>query len=292
MGEIYCIATWSFVIYLFCLLFYFLYCIIVMNPFYMLYFEIIYRPILNILVVFLALTSGNLWLSIIFLTILVRLILLPSSSAGNDISKQMTDIQPKIAEIQEKYKDDPTKMSEETMKLMKTQWMWPLKWCLMMLLQLPIFIGLYNAISSYSSGSIQSSELYSFFHRFGYDYLSLASINHIFMGIDLFAKSAPANLWLAILGAVMIFVQTQLTMMIQPKPATPQMIDGKPAPDMSGMMKYMNIFLVIMMGSFIYGVQAGVGLYIVVTTWFGLLQYIYQYRLVLQTKRLAWRSRS
>lgn len=262
-----------------------------MNPLYVLYFEIVYRPILNILVVFLALTSWNLWISIILLTLIVRLLLLPSSMAGNDMTKHMTDIQPKLTEIQEKYKDDPTKMSEETMKLMKTQGMWPLKWCLMMIMQLPIFIGLYNVIAAYSNGTIQTDYIYSFFHRFGDWYLSLGNIDHFFLGMDLFAKSQTPNIFLAVIGAAMIFVQTQLTTMIQPKPATPQMINGQDVPDMTSMMKYMNIFLVFMMGSFIYWTQAGIGLYIVVTTLFGLAQYIYQYRVVLRTKRLAWKSR-
>lgn len=212
--------------------------------------------------------------------------------AGNDMTKQMTDIQPKLAEIQEQYKDDPNKMSEETMKLMKTQGMGPLKWCLMMLVQLPIFFWLYNVIASYSDGTIQSHYIYSFFRGFGEGYLSLDTVNHFFLGMDLFAKSQIPNLILAILGAILIFVQTKLTMMVQPKPSTPQMINGQAAPDMTGMMKYMNIFLVVMMWTFIYGVQAGVGLYIVVTTLFGLMQYIYQYRLVLRTKRLARKSKN
>lgn len=262
-----------------------------MNPFSMLYTELIYRPILNVLVIFLALTNWNLWLSIILLTLLVRRLMLPSSMAGNDISKHMTDIQPKIAEIQEKHKDNPEKLSQETINLMKTQWMWPLKWCLMMLIQLPIFIGLFSTISSYSNSTIHTNDIYSFLHRFGDGYLSLANINHMFLGIDLFAKSATPNIILAIIGAALIFVQTQLTTMVQPKPSAPQMINGQQAPDMTGMMKYMNIFLVFMMGSFIYGTQAGVGLYIIVTTLFGLIQYIYQYRIVIQAKWFAWKNR-
>jgi YidC/Oxa1 family membrane protein insertase len=43
--------------------------------------------------------------------------------AGNNMQKEMSDFQPKMAEIQERYKDDPKKMSEETMKLFKNQGM-------------------------------------------------------------------------------------------------------------------------------------------------------------------------
>jgi len=70
----------------------------------------------------------------------MRLLLYKSTQAGTDMQKQMTDFQPKMQEIQEKHKDDPKKMSEETMKLFKQNGGGPLKGCLTMLLQIPIFL--------------------------------------------------------------------------------------------------------------------------------------------------------
>gem|GEM_PF-2137451 len=55
------------------------------------------------------------------LTLIVRLILLKPTMAGTKMQKEMGDIQPKMKEIQDKYKNDPVKMNEETMKLMKNQ---------------------------------------------------------------------------------------------------------------------------------------------------------------------------
>jgi len=61
---------------------------------------------------------------------------------------------------------------------------------------------------------------------------------------------------------------------------------------MSKMMGFMNIFLVFMMGSFVYSTQAGVGLYIVITTLFSVLQYAYQYRVLLRAKwQLLWKKK-
>lgn len=80
-----------------------------------------YRPVFNLLIVFLALFGGNLGIAIVLLTLVVRLLLLKNSVAGANMSKGMSNIQPKMQEIQEKYKDDPKKLSEETMKLLKKE---------------------------------------------------------------------------------------------------------------------------------------------------------------------------
>ena len=60
-------------------------------------------------------------------------------------------------------------------------------------------------------------------------------------------------------------------------------------PDMSKMMWPMNIFLVIMMWSFIYSTQNGVGLYLVVTTLFSVVQYTIQHR---QQLKIKWATRN
>ena len=116
--------------------------------------EILYRPIFNIMVVFLGIFGGNLGVAIILLTVLVRLAMIKQTSIGNDMQKGMGDLQPKLQEIQEKYKDDPKKLSEETMKVFKTQGKGPLKGCLMMFIQIPVFIGLYTVVRRISNNDI------------------------------------------------------------------------------------------------------------------------------------------
>jgi YidC/Oxa1 family membrane protein insertase len=86
----------------------------------MLFTEILYRPIFNVLAVFLAIFGGNLGVAIVLLTVLIRSLMVKQSTAGNDMQKGMGALQPKLTEIQEKYKDDPQKLSEETMKVFKT----------------------------------------------------------------------------------------------------------------------------------------------------------------------------
>jgi YidC/Oxa1 family membrane protein insertase len=98
-----------------------------MDIFNMLFSELLYRPIFNLLVLFLQVFSGNLGLAIILLTVAIRFALIKQTSMGNDMQKGMGDLQPKLQEIQEKYKDDPKKLSQETMKVFKTHGKGPLK---------------------------------------------------------------------------------------------------------------------------------------------------------------------
>lgn len=246
--------------------------------------EILYRPIFNVMVIFLAIFGGNLGIAIILLTIITRLAMIKQTSIGNDMQKGMGDLQPKLQEIQEKYKDDPKKLSAETMKVFKIQGKWPLKWCLMMLIQIPVFIGLFTVIRKISMNEIPAEWLYSFF-PFGAKYLDPANINHMFLGMDLLATK---NIALTIIAAVFTYFQMKLTTLA--KPMTPT-VPWANVPDMWKMMWFMNVFMVFMIGSFVYSTQAWVGLYIATTSVFSVAQYSIQYRALLKAKFLEWRSK-
>lgn len=95
----------------------------------------------------------NWGLAIIFLTIFVRLLLLPINISSLKSMKKMQKIQPQLKAIKEKYKGDPNRMNQETMALMKKEGANPIGGCLPMLLQLPVFFALYSVLG-------QSVELY------------------------------------------------------------------------------------------------------------------------------------
>ena len=88
----------------------------------------------------------NWGLSIIILTIIVRLILMPLTFKQFRSAQSMQALQPKIKELQRKYKGDKRKVQEETMKLYQEYRVNPFASCLPLLLQMPIFICLYYAI--------------------------------------------------------------------------------------------------------------------------------------------------
>jgi YidC/Oxa1 family membrane protein insertase len=85
-------------------------------------------------------------LSIIALTIIVRLILVPLTFKQFRSAAAMQAIQPKLKELQKKHKGDKQKLQQETMRLYQEHKVNPFASCLPMLLQLPVFISLYYAI--------------------------------------------------------------------------------------------------------------------------------------------------
>lgn len=86
--------------------------------------------------------------AIIILTILIKTALWPLQNKATSSMKRMQLLSPKMTELREKYKDDPTKMNEELMKLYKQYGVNPFGGCLPMLVQIPIFFGFYSMLGS------------------------------------------------------------------------------------------------------------------------------------------------
>ncbi|MEM0950798.1 MAG: YidC/Oxa1 family membrane protein insertase [Cyanobacteria bacterium P01_H01_bin.74] len=91
---------------------------------------------------------GNYGLSIVLLTLAIRIVTWPLNSSQTRSMKKMQELQPKLKAIQAKYKDKPQEMQAAMMKFYSENSFNPLGGCLPMLIQLPIFIGLYGALSS------------------------------------------------------------------------------------------------------------------------------------------------
>lgn len=89
---------------------------------------------------------GNYAAAILALTIIIKLILWPIQNKANRSMRQMSALSPKIQELREKYKDDPTRMNQEVMKLYKQYGINPVGGCLPMAIQIPIFFGLFTML--------------------------------------------------------------------------------------------------------------------------------------------------
>lgn len=87
-------------------------------------------------------------LAIIILTVGIRLLLWPMNTQQTASMRKMTELQPKLKALQAKHKDDPAKMQQAMMQFYSENKFNPMAGCLPMLIQLPIFIGLYAALNS------------------------------------------------------------------------------------------------------------------------------------------------
>src|SRR5690606_19992118 len=97
--------------------------------------------------------TGNGGLAIILFTILIKTVLLPLTIKSVRSTAAMQALQPKIKELQKKYGKDRQRLSQETMKLYSEYNINPAAGCLPLLLQMPIFFGLFWAIRRSSEGA-------------------------------------------------------------------------------------------------------------------------------------------
>ncbi len=107
---------------------------------------IIMQPVTNVLIVISHYLGDSFGLAIIALTIIVNLLMLPLTLSQIRSSKAMQDLQPKIAELQKKYGKDKQKLTQEQMRLYKESGVKPAGCLITMIIQMPVWIALYQAI--------------------------------------------------------------------------------------------------------------------------------------------------
>ena len=108
-------------------------------------FSFIAEPLLWLLDFFHGMV-GNWGVAIILLTVVIKIVFWPLSHKSYKSMMQMKKLQPMMMKIREKHADDRQKMNQEIMQLYKTYKVNPLGGCLPMLLQIPVFFGLYQAL--------------------------------------------------------------------------------------------------------------------------------------------------
>lgn len=141
----------------------------------------------------------NYGIAIILLTIFIKLIFYPLTRKSFRSMKHMQELQPKIAVLKEKFKDNQKKLQQETMALYKREKVNPLGGCLPMLIQLPIFIGLYRTLSN----------AYELIHAKFFWIQSLSEPDKLFM-IPFNGTEYPLNILPLIMGITM-FVQQKMS---------------------------------------------------------------------------------
>src|SRR3954454_2265986 len=98
-------------------------------------------------------------MSIILLTVAVRVVLFPLTAKQARSMQAMQRVQPELKRLQQKYKNDRQKLNEEMMKFYKENNINPLSGCLPLLIQLPLFLVLYRVIEGLSHTAILGAML-------------------------------------------------------------------------------------------------------------------------------------
>ncbi len=218
---------------------------------------LVVNPMTNILLLIYDLLFHNYVLAILVLTIIIRLITLPLTLKQQVSSMKMAAMQPQIKAIQEKYKKEPQKLSEEMRKVGFN----PLGGCLPLLVQFPILIGLYNAITrTLAVTPLSLLELGKHIYGFLPNLSSLVPVNSTFLGlIDL---GQPDKLFIIpILVVATTYFSTKLT--------TPPSTDAQTKQTN----QMMSMMMPVMFGFFMLSAPAGLGIYWIVSNLIGIGQY-------------------
>ena len=215
--------------------------------------------------------------SIIALTVVIRIILFPFTSAQIRTSKKMQDMAPHISKLKVKHKDDKKKQQEEMMKLYSEFGVNPAAGCLPVVIQIPIIWGLYHVLNTVVTVN-SLAKLKEVNHLLYSDGLRLTKLwETTFFGIplakppsDLMQHGMPLIILVPILTGVLQLIFSK--MMAPEKPP-----EGKQDDFQATFAKQSLFIFPIMIGFFSFQLPFGLSLYWNAFTLFGILQ---QYFLV------------
>lgn len=232
-----------------------------------LYTEILWRPLFNGLVFFYNIIPGHdLGIAIIMLTMVIRLVLAPLLWKAQAAQKKLAFIQPELKKIQEKHKGNKEAQSKALMDLYATHQVNPFSGCLVLLIQLPMLIALFQV---FRRGLDVASLAYL------YPFLMHPAVLHpISFG---FLDLTRGALWLGAIAAITQFFQTKLS-------APPPAPEGSGGGDFAKALQWQTTYffpLLILLWS--YSLPAALTLYWTAMNVFGIVE-----QLILQ-KRL-WKS--
>lgn len=248
---------------------------------------IFYGPIINFLVlIFQGLSSlhipGALGFAIIILTVMIRVLVWPLMTNQIKATKKMADLKPHLDELKVKHKGDKQALARAQMDLYKEHGVNPAGGCLPALLQIPIFIALYQAIINIlpgAGGHINNINSLLYFPA-----LSLpSSLDPNFLGINLgvkpadFASQGALLLLVPLLTALLTFVQSKMAL---PKPIKPYPSDSpKEVKEKVGVeegigqvQSQMVYMMPIMIGYFAFTFPVGLAIYWNTYTILGIIQ--------------------
>ena len=229
------------------------------------------NPLINALIILSNLLFSNFGLGIIVFTLLMRLATMPLTLRQIHSTRAMSTLQPKMQEIQKKYKD-PKRRQEETMKLYRQAGVNPLGCLLPMLVQMPIWFALYGALQATVGGTPESvvglsQRLYSW----GY-IESAVPLENRFLWLDL---GQPDR---SLILALLVFASTYVQQKLSTVPSTD--------PQKQAQAQMMNWMMPLMFAWFTLGVPSGLAVYWAMSNIAAVIMYYFVYG----PKNVSWRT--
>ncbi len=213
---------------------------------------ILVAPLYNAFIFLIALMGGSVGLAIIAMTFLIRIVFYPAFAASIRTQMNMQAVQNDLDTINEKYKDDATERGKQTMALFKEKNIKPFAGLIALIVQIPVFIGLYYAFFHYKLPGIATGLLYSFVH-------APENIDLTFLAIDLTVKH---NILLTVLVVVTQYAVIHFSFARSADVVKTMTPERQQAHRMQKM--FMLYGMPVLLGFIAYSVPAAVSLYFVV----------------------------
>lgn len=222
--------------------------------------KILIEPIINMLLLFYQFLGRETIVAVSVVTLLLRLALTPMQLKQQKTIKRQQELRPKLEEIQKKYKDDREKLGQEQMKLYQEAGVNPMGGCLSLIIQLPLMIGLYQAIIRVLAATpLQLLTLPGDIYRWIPSLSTLIPLKSQFLWLDL---AVPDPFYVL---PVLVVVSSWFYQKLLTPPATDSQSEA--------MSKQMTIMMPLMTGFFAMTYASGLAIYFLISNLVGILQY-------------------
>ena len=230
--------------------------------------DFIINPFITILTLLYSIFGNNMVLAIAVFTILVRLATYPLTAQQLRSSREMQLLQPKMKEMQEKYKNDREKLAQAQMELYREHGINPVGGCLPLLIQFPILIALYQAVIFALASN--PTHLVDLSGRLLIPSLrNVIPLNNTFLGMNLSQPPAmPTVVGIVLIGLVVVTTYLQFRLSTpRPQPNA----DGRPD-QAAQMSQSMGTIMPIMYGFFALNFSIGLSIYFIISNLIGIVQ--------------------
>ncbi len=248
---------------------------------------LIVYPLTNILAVFNVLFEnlglpGAFGLAIIVFTVFVRLILYPLYKKQNETTRKMSEIKPRLDSLKDKHKNDSARLQQEQIKLYQEAGINPAAGCVLVLIQIPLFLGLFQALNMFVHSRGQTIDIEALNAVLYSDTLRVQELDLSFLWLNL--AVTPSNgaelfyLIVPVVTGVLQYYQANTVMIAPPAPSADEAKKKDKKPDtaeefqrvMQMQMKYIFPFVI---AGISYTVPVALALYWNVFSLFSIIQY-------------------
>ncbi|MFZ5501378.1 MAG: YidC/Oxa1 family membrane protein insertase [Candidatus Micrarchaeota archaeon] len=223
---------------------------------------LVIRPIINLMLIFYKFLGQETIVAVVLITALMKLITTPLMLNQQRAARRQLEVKPKLEALQEKYKNDRERLAQEQMKLYQEIGLNPLGGCLPLLIQLPLLIGLYQAIiRTLAATPLQLLALPKDIYNWipGLNLGALIPLKNQFLWLDL-ALPDPYYVLPILVVATSYLYQKLIT-----PPATD--------PQTQAMNQNMMIMMPIFIGVISVNYASGIAVYFLISNIVGILQY-------------------